>query len=143
MNRGSRDRHSCESGCEETRPAYQWPPAFEPVTKLLPPLARPYLVIPAQAGIQGFQSCAPGSNPGQALGPRFRGGDEFISHQVPPSIRLALAILCCGVLLAGCNGSTLDAIYPGSFGHTPPPAVGLPAGDCPTAPTGEWDTCGV
>jgi len=26
-------------------------------------------------------------------------------------------------LLAGCHGSTLDAIYAGSLGHTPPPAT--------------------
>jgi hypothetical protein len=33
------------------------------------PLLRPFSVIPAQAGIQGFQSLA--------LGPRFRGDDDF------------------------------------------------------------------
>lgn len=33
------------------------------------------------------------------------------------------------LLLAGCHGSTLDAIYPGSLGHTPPPAVDLPPQD--------------
>jgi hypothetical protein len=37
-------------------------------------------VIPAQAGIQGFQSLAPCSSQGQALGPRFRGGDEVASR---------------------------------------------------------------
>jgi len=30
----------------------------------------------SEAGIQGFQSLAPCSCQGQALGPRFRGGDE-------------------------------------------------------------------
>jgi hypothetical protein len=34
-----------------------------------------------------------------------------------------------GLLLAGCHGSTLDAIYPGGLGHEPPPAVNLPPQD--------------
>jgi hypothetical protein len=55
---------------------------------------------------------------------------------------LRLAVLCCGILLAGCHGSTLDAIYPGSLGHAAPPAINLPPADCP-ATTEEWDTCGV
>jgi hypothetical protein len=37
-------------------------------------------------------------------------------------------------LLAGCHGSTLDAIYPTSLGHTPPPAIDLPFSDCPADP---------
>ena len=45
--------------------------------------------------------------------------------------RLFLAAL---LLLAGCHGSTLDAIYPGSLGHQPPPAANLPAGDCQPSP---------
>jgi hypothetical protein len=45
-------------------------------------------------------------------------------------------------LLASCHGSTLDAIYPGSLGHMPPPAINLPPADCPET-TGEWDTCGA
>jgi len=32
-------------------------------------------------------------------------------------------------LLSACHGSTLDAIYPGDLGHTPPPAVNLPPQD--------------
>jgi hypothetical protein len=32
-------------------------------------------------------------------------------------------------MLAGCHGSTLDAIYPESLGHDPPPAVFLPPQD--------------
>jgi hypothetical protein len=32
-------------------------------------------------------------------------------------------------LLAGCHGGTLDAVYPGELGHTPPPAVNLPPQD--------------
>jgi len=55
---------------------------------------------------------------------------------------LGLAILCCGILLSGCHGSTLDAIYPGSFGHMPPPAINLPPADCPPTQT-EWDICGA
>jgi hypothetical protein len=55
---------------------------------------------------------------------------------------VALGLLSCGIFLTACHGSTLDAIYPGSFGHTPPPAINLPAADCP--PTAdEWKTCGV
>jgi hypothetical protein len=54
---------------------------------------------------------------------------------------LGLAALCIGMMLAGCHGSTLDAIYPGSLGHEPPPAANLPPGECP-APPGDWNTCG-
>ena len=34
-------------------------------------------VSPAKAGILRFQSLVPGSSQGQALGPRFRGGDDL------------------------------------------------------------------
>jgi hypothetical protein len=40
-----------------------------------------------------------------------------------------LAALAALLLLAGCHGGTLDAIYPGELGHTPPPAVNLPPQD--------------
>ena len=50
-------------------------------------------------------------------------------------------ILALGGLLAGCHGSTLDSIYPGSLGHTPPPAVNLPARDCPVPPAGAFSRC--
>ena len=33
------------------------------------------------------------------------------------------------LLLAGCHGGTLDAVYPGTLGHDPPPAVNLPPQD--------------
>jgi hypothetical protein len=33
------------------------------------------------------------------------------------------------LLLAGCHGGTLDAVYPGELGHSPPPAVNLPPQD--------------
>jgi hypothetical protein len=39
---------------------------------------------------------------------------------------VALAAL---LLLAGCHGGTLDALYPGTLGHDPPPAVNLPPQD--------------
>jgi len=55
---------------------------------------------------------------------------------------LGLAILCCGIFFTGCHGSTLDAIYPGSFGHTPPPSINLPPADCPPI-TDERNTCGA
>ncbi len=32
-------------------------------------------------------------------------------------------------LLAGCHGGTLDTVYPGELGHSPPPAVNLPPQD--------------
>jgi hypothetical protein len=40
-----------------------------------------------------------------------------------------IAALAAMVLLAGCHGGTLDAIYPGTLGHDPPPAVNLPPQD--------------
>jgi hypothetical protein len=39
---------------------------------------------------------------------------------------VALAAL---FLLAGCHGGTLDAVYPGELGHSPPAAVNLPPQD--------------
>ena len=43
--------------------------------------------------------------------------------------RLPGAILCVLLLLTGCHGGTLDAVYPGTLGHDPPPAVNLPPQD--------------
>jgi hypothetical protein len=45
--------------------------------------------------------------------------------------RLAARFAAIGLLLlvAGCHGGTLDAIYPGTLGHDPPPAVNLPPQD--------------
>jgi hypothetical protein len=40
-----------------------------------------------------------------------------------------IGVLAALLLLAGCHGSTLDAIYPGTLGHDPPPAVNLPSQD--------------
>ena len=42
---------------------------------------------------------------------------------------MRIAALFALLLLAGCHGGTLDAIYPGELGHTPPPAVNLPPQD--------------
>ena len=40
-----------------------------------------------------------------------------------------LALAALALLLAGCHGGTLDAVYPGELGHRPPPAVNLPPQD--------------
>jgi len=40
-----------------------------------------------------------------------------------------IAIIAALFLLAGCHGGTLDAVYPGTLGHDPPPAVNLPPQD--------------
>ena len=39
------------------------------------------------------------------------------------------ALLTLLLLLAGCHGGTMDAVYPGTLGHDPPPAVNLPPQD--------------
>jgi hypothetical protein len=65
-------------------------------------------------------------------------------HRSRTPVNSAIAratVLMLGLLLAGCHGSTLDAVYPGSLGHTPPPAVNLPARDCPAPPAGAWPHC--
>jgi hypothetical protein len=49
------------------------------------------------------------------------------TRRTPLGARIAaIAVL---FLLAGCNGGTLDAVYPGTLGHDPPPAVNLPPQD--------------
>ena len=40
-----------------------------------------------------------------------------------------IALIAALLLLAGCHGDTLDAVYPGTLGHDPPPAVNLPPQD--------------
>jgi hypothetical protein len=40
-----------------------------------------------------------------------------------------LVLIAALFLLAGCHGGTLDAVYPGELGHSPPPAVNLPPQD--------------
>jgi hypothetical protein len=40
-----------------------------------------------------------------------------------------LGLLAALLLLAGCHGGMLDAIYPGTLGHDPPPAFHLPPQD--------------
>jgi len=42
---------------------------------------------------------------------------------------MRVAALAALLLLAGCHGSTNDAIYPGTLGHDQPPAVNLPPQD--------------
>ncbi|HTZ37845.1 MAG TPA: hypothetical protein VMB84_17580 [Stellaceae bacterium] len=54
--------------------------------------------------------------------------------RVPRSGRRArlaarMAAVAALLLLAGCHGGTLDAVYPGTLGHDPPPAVNLPPQD--------------
>ena len=41
----------------------------------------------------------------------------------------AWLMLLAATMLAGCYGGTLDATYPGTLGHDPPPAVNLPPQD--------------
>ena len=43
--------------------------------------------------------------------------------------RQRIAALAALALLAGCHGGTLDAVFPGELGHSPPPAVNLPPQD--------------
>jgi len=54
------------------------------------------------------------------------GEEARATRRLEPRIALLAATL---LLLAGCHGGTLDAIYPGELGHTPPPAVNLPPQD--------------
>ncbi len=42
---------------------------------------------------------------------------------------MRIAALLALLLLAGCHGGTLDALYPDTLGHDPPPAVNLPPQD--------------
>ena len=44
-------------------------------------------------------------------------------------MRFFAGLLLLGIALAGCHGGTLDGIYPGELGHSPPPAVNLPPQD--------------
>jgi hypothetical protein len=41
----------------------------------------------------------------------------------------AWVMLLLVTVLAGCHGGTLDAVYPGTLGHDPPPAIDLPPQD--------------
>jgi hypothetical protein len=41
----------------------------------------------------------------------------------------AWMLLLAATVLGGCHGGTLDAIYPGELGHSPPPAINLPPQD--------------
>ena len=46
-------------------------------------------VVSAKAETQGFQSLAPLSSQGQALGPRVRGDDEFVRREDIPTASFA------------------------------------------------------
>ena len=62
--------------------------------------------------------------------PRGGGNPERSPHRspfIPASAEMTLVVL--GFLLSACHGGTLDAIYPGTLGHDPPPAVNLPPQD--------------
>jgi hypothetical protein len=63
--------------------------------------------------------------------PRESGGPQAEAATARPGIAAfaGTAIGFVAPLLAGCHGGTLDAIYPGEFGHRPPPAVNLPPQD--------------
>ena len=56
-------------------------------------------------------------------------GSGFAAPQRPGMI--VLAALAALLLLAGCHGGTLDAIYPGTLGHDPPPDENLSSQDQP------------
>jgi hypothetical protein len=59
--------------------------------------------------------------------PRQSGGWEQPLRRWNPWIPAVAGMAV--LLLAGCQGSTTDAIFPGSLGHDPPPAIGLPPQD--------------
>jgi len=44
-------------------------------------------------------------------------------------LEACIVVIAALFLLAGCHGGTLDAVYPGELGHSPPPAVDLPPQD--------------
>src|SRR6516165_4589983 len=74
---------------------------------------RPSLVISAKAGIQEIQSLVPCSSQGQALGPRFRGDNEFVSpRDFPDSLfRRDDEFVCPKNFLATCfAGVTITRI---------------------------------
>jgi hypothetical protein len=48
---------------------------------------------------------------------------------VPRRPGMTIAWVALTLLLSACHGGTLDAIYPGTLGHDPPPAVNLPPQD--------------
>jgi len=55
----------------------------------------------------------------------------FLGSGLAAALRPGMTIffLALGTMLAGCHGGTLDSIYPGELGHSPPPAVNLPPQD--------------
>mgnify|MGYP001346271398 CR=1 FL=1 len=59
--------------------------------------------------------------------PREGGGLEQPLRRRNPLVPAFAGMMI--LLLAGCHGSTLDAVYPGSLGYDRPPAVNLPPQD--------------
>jgi hypothetical protein len=45
------------------------------------------------------------------------------------SLEGRIGVLAAALFLAGCHGGTLEAVYPGTLGHDPAPAVNLPSQD--------------
>ena len=64
----------------------------------------------------------PGELPRRSPPDQVRGG-----LWIPAFAGMTIGLL--GLLLSACHGGTLDAIYPGTLGHDPPPAVNLPPED--------------
>jgi hypothetical protein len=59
--------------------------------------------------------------------PRESGGPEPALWRRRPWIPAFAGMTI--LMLAGCHGSPNDAIFPGTLGHDPPPAVNLPPQD--------------
>jgi hypothetical protein len=55
------------------------------------------------------------------------GEEPRAARRLEPRIAAIAGLLL--LLLAGCHGSTQEAIYSGTLGHDPPPAVNLPPQD--------------
>jgi hypothetical protein len=53
----------------------------------------------------------------------------WVSLRATHPTALVAASITALFLLAGCHGGALDAVYPGTLGHDPPPAVNLPPQD--------------
>src|SRR5205823_837773 len=86
-------------------------------------------LVQTSAGAAERRTC----NAGRAWPrPRIRPADDRSLPRLKrgkPMRTFTWLILLAVTMLAGCHGSTTDAIYPGSLGHEPPPAIGLPAQD--------------
>jgi hypothetical protein len=56
----------------------------------------------------------------------LQGAEPRDARRFEPRFMVVAVLL---LLLAGCHGGTLESVYPGELGHTPPPAVNLPPQD--------------